>query len=50
VLPSLKVLEGGEGWKADPAKPAERRDAELPTENQIVRFLGRPRLKPVTTR
>jgi len=50
VLTSLKVLEGGEGWKADPAKPAERRDAELPTENQIVRFAGRPRLKPVATR
>jgi hypothetical protein len=37
VLPSLKILTNGEGWKADPAKN-EARKLEIPIKNSVVRL------------
>jgi murein DD-endopeptidase len=36
VLPSLRVLINGQGWK--PIAPADKRNLEIPSFNQVVRF------------
>jgi Peptidase family M23 len=37
VIPSLKILTNGEGWKADPGK-SEARKLEMPIKNSVVRL------------
>jgi hypothetical protein len=37
VIPSLKVLTNGTGWKADPSKHAKR-EMEMPIKNAVVDF------------
>jgi murein DD-endopeptidase MepM/ murein hydrolase activator NlpD len=42
LLPAFEVQGKGWGWKATEAKAAEKRQMEIPLENDVVRFPDTP--------